>query len=586
MRRQLLVVLAAVLLCATVFEGSFANLPAGPDESETGLLAELAAAKEMGDMSAAREIERELAAIEGRSLESASVVPAGLGLRVESADPGASLSKGRWADDDILVAGLAANEVRPSMASDREGNLYVAVEHEGSSDTAIRIYKSEDGGLSWSFFRMVSALSDLSQPSIAVAEGTESWLFLAFQLGEDLILSFRVNLDSTAESDIRTIENNAVGVANPRIATDGAEFAGWYPYVVWNSRGVDNWVLRFTRSLDYGDSWQTPATLAGYCGYPDEFYDGNEAYPDIDYGSGYLYVAFDNYTSNCTSTDRDVFAMRSANYGATWASAIRLSPEADDERGPRVAAVKNYAAQRTAVVVYTRFWGGLDDDIMYHGTQDGGTTWSNHRCMSCTPIAEERSPDIETSFDRGRIHAAWWRDHNIEYRSALYSSPLAWGDTVKVCESDAASFEFPRPTVGVNPTAPVDEEAGIAWTDFRNAPTANDIYYDGPGAISTGLDEAASVPPVTRLDPVRPNPFNPAAHLRYALSAPGTVHLTVYDAAGRRVAVLAEGPHEAGIFETIWRGVDDTGCDVSSGVYFARLKTEEGARTRKITLIR
>ncbi|MFH1681989.1 MAG: hypothetical protein ABIH26_15275 [Candidatus Eisenbacteria bacterium] len=587
MRWLFLCGLAAIILLAAAPELVLSAPPAGAAGGEAKLLAALVAAKEGGDMIEARRIERDLAALGGRPFGFGSVVvPLDLGLRAERAPGTPSSGKDRWTDDDILVAGLQASEIRPSMASDSEGNLYVAVEHEGPAEMVIRIYKSENGGAQWNFFYMVSALSDIYKPSIAVGEGGENWLIMVFQHADERILAFHVNLDSTDHNEFTAIEHNVPGVSNPRIATDGTEFEGWYPYVVWNSRDVDNWVLRFTRSLDYGATWETPTTLAGYCGYPDEFYDGGEAYPDIDYGSRYLYVAFDDYSAQCTSTNRDVFAMRSTDYGASWAGAIRLSSEADDEHGPRVGAIKNYLDERNAVVVYTRFWSGIDDDIMYHGTEDGGTTWSAHRCMSCTPVAEERSPDIETSFSEGRFHAAWWQDYNIQYRSAPYADPLAWGDTVKVCEADAAAADFPRPAVGVNPTVSVDEEAGIAWTDFRNAITADDIYYDGPGAVSTGVGERDRVPSVTLLEPVRPNPFNPAAVLRYSLSAPGFALLAVYDVTGRRITVLQDGHHEAGKFETVWSGLDDAGREVPSGVYFARLRAGDYAAAQRVVLVR
>jgi hypothetical protein len=558
----------------------------GPEERESTLRPELDAAKEEGNLKAAERIERELAALRGLPFEFISNVPADLGLRVETGTGEAALAKERWVDDDILVAGMGGSEVRPSMASDEAGNLYVAVEWHYSSGTMIWIYKSENGGMYWESWFMLSALEALTKPSIAVGEGGEDWLLLVCQYGDTHILLTRIALVDPAQYDGEVIESNVIGVSNPRIVTDAAEWAGWYPYVVWNSKGVDNWVLRFSRSLDYGATWQAPTTLTGYCGYPDEFYDGTEAYPDIDYGSRRLYVAFDNYSPPCTSTGRDVFAMQSADYGATWAAAIRLTSETDDEYGPRVGAVKNYLDEPTAVVAYTRFWHDVDNDIMYHGTEDGGASWSTHLCMSCTPDTEEIAPDVEASFSQGRIHAAWWEADNIYYRSAPYTSPLAWGSILRISDSDAADVAFPRPTVAVNPTASPLNEVGIAWADFRWTPAADDVFYDGASGNPTGVSENEGIPSVTLLEPVQPNPFNPAALLRFSLSAPGAVHLAVHDVAGRRVAVLADGHRGAGSYEAVWNGLDDSGRKVPSGVYFARLHAGEYTATRKMVLLK
>ncbi|RPJ44036.1 MAG: hypothetical protein EHM19_07455, partial [Candidatus Latescibacterota bacterium] len=371
-------ILVPALLASSSFAATGDSRSSGADEREATLRAGLDTAREIGDLRAAERIEGELAALRGSPFVFSSEVPQGRGLRVEAPGGESDFEKDRWSDDDILVSSATWSEVRPSMASDEEGNLYVAFEMRRSTETVIRVFRSENGGMYWEHWQTISAYADLTNPSIAIGDGSERWFLLVYQYADTDIQLFRVNLDSLDQYDFRTIEQNVVGVSNPRIVTDGAEWAGWYPYVVWNSMGVDNWVLRFSRSLDYGNSWQTPATLAGYCGYPDEFYDGNEAFPDIDYGSRCLYAAFDNYPSPCTSTDRDVYAMKSSDYGATWASAIRLTSEADDEHGPRVGAVKNYLDERTAVVAYTRYWNGLDDDVMYHGTENGGTSWSTH----------------------------------------------------------------------------------------------------------------------------------------------------------------------------------------------------------------
>jgi flagellar hook assembly protein FlgD len=64
------------------------------------------------------------------------------------------------------------------------------------------------------------------------------------------------------------------------------------------------------------------------------------------------------------------------------------------------------------------------------------------------------------------------------------------------------------------------------------------------------------------------------------------VRLSVYDVRGRCVARLADGHHEAGTVETVWNGRDDSGREAASGIYFARLETENYSAVRKMTLLR
>ncbi len=97
----------------------------------------------------------------------------------------------------------------------------------------------------------------------------------------------------------------------------------------------------------------------------------------------------------------------------------------------------------------------------------------------------------------------------------------------------------------------------------------------------------ATPPAVTALLAPRPNPFNPASLLRYDLAAPQRIRLCLYDASGRLVATLVDGPHDAGRHEAVWRGEDRAGRRVAAGVYFARLETaRDGAVTRKLTLLK
>ena len=92
---------------------------------------------------------------------------------------------------------------------------------------------------------------------------------------------------------------------------------------------------------------------------------------------------------------------------------------------------------------------------------------------------------------------------------------------------------------------------------------------------------------MARLQPLQPNPFNPATVIRYDIPDGGaTGTLAVYDLKGRRVRVLRTGSFTAGPHETLWNGRDDTGRDQASGVYLVRLETEEGVRIQKGMLVR
>ena len=83
-----------------------------------------------------------------------------------------------------------------------------------------------------------------------------------------------------------------------------------------------------------------------------------------------------------------------------------------------------------------------------------------------------------------------------------------------------------------------------------------------------------------------PNPFNSQTVISWLQLGPGPARLDVFALTGQRVAVLHEGPREAGFHRLSWDGRDSRGRVLASGVYVYRLVTGEGAQTRKLTLLR
>ncbi|MBK8167322.1 MAG: T9SS type A sorting domain-containing protein [bacterium] len=62
--------------------------------------------------------------------------------------------------------------------------------------------------------------------------------------------------------------------------------------------------------------------------------------------------------------------------------------------------------------------------------------------------------------------------------------------------------------------------------------------------------------------------------------------LTVYDLAGRRVAVLADREFAASTHVVRWNGCDDQGRELPSGTYFVRLTGEGVQRVMRAVLLR
>ncbi len=103
-------------------------------------------------------------------------------------------------------------------------------------------------------------------------------------------------------------------------------------------------------------------------------------------------------------------------------------------------------------------------------------------------------------------------------------------------------------------------------------------------ALSTETGSSTSLR--TRLIGASPAPFGEAAEVRYELAAASHVVLEVFDAAGRRVAHVDEGPIAAGRHTIVWVGRDDGGRSLPSGAYFLSLWLDHERFSSRLVLLR
>jgi PKD repeat protein len=83
-----------------------------------------------------------------------------------------------------------------------------------------------------------------------------------------------------------------------------------------------------------------------------------------------------------------------------------------------------------------------------------------------------------------------------------------------------------------------------------------------------------------------PNPFNPETVISYQLLKNCYVKLDIYNPLGQRIRSLVNREQEAGHHGVTWDGANDSGEQVSSGIYFYRITTGEFNAMRKLILLR
>ncbi|MBI2418343.1 MAG: DUF2334 domain-containing protein [Ignavibacteriales bacterium] len=99
--------------------------------------------------------------------------------------------------------------------------------------------------------------------------------------------------------------------------------------------------------------------------------------------------------------------------------------------------------------------------------------------------------------------------------------------------------------------------------------------------VSVQNGSPTNIPGTFALEQNFPNPFNPSTVIRYNLPVAVNIHLSVFNALGKEVKVLADGFSNAGKHEIV--------CDMSglpSGVYVYRIESSSFRMSKKLILLK
>lgn len=110
--------------------------------------------------------------------------------------------------------------------------------------------------------------------------------------------------------------------------------------------------------------------------------------------------------------------------------------------------------------------------------------------------------------------------------------------------------------------------------------TSVNAGYVPPGPTPTAVVADALVPGEVVVYQNHPNPVASRTTIRFEVSRPVAVTLTIYDLLGREVATLVRGRLQAGAHQAVWHAEE-----FPNGVYFYRL-TADGFTTTKSLVMR
>jgi FlgD Ig-like domain len=103
-----------------------------------------------------------------------------------------------------------------------------------------------------------------------------------------------------------------------------------------------------------------------------------------------------------------------------------------------------------------------------------------------------------------------------------------------------------------------------------------------PGTVNVFDEPAANF---TGLVALAPNPARTTVEVRFAQVRSGDVRLGIYDVAGRRVRILAQGHMPSGSHALRWDLTNDAGARARPGIYFVELLVDRQRSERRVVIV-
>lgn len=392
----------------------------------------------------------------------------------------------------------------------------------------------------------------------------EGWMVAVGQLPQSLYhtvdggftWSIQIEKDSTFYSNFIFVDETYGWIKGSRRVPSGLPPS--YEYYLWNTR-------------DGGSTWQEVSTppdsvffvitfidsLTGFSGGENAIYrttDGGESWqpgtiePGVRFGVTDIYFVDEQYgwAVGGSSDYWDMgIILKTIDGGETW------------QVNEHPSGITGYG------VYFTDYLNGYvvgSNPPFFNGviqvTNDGGENWETHYLPSSW-LNDVIFTDYSAGWVVGDYGFIWYTEDAGE----------SWKQVESGTDADLNQIVF--------------VENGKVGYIFGNNNTL--LRYDRTTDVK--VDDFV-IPSIFELYQNYPNPFNPETVIAYELKGTAFVILKLYDLIGKEVMTLVNEKQTEGSYQVVWNGRNKYGKEVSSGIYFYRMKTDAFSQTRKMILIR
>ncbi|MBK8981335.1 MAG: T9SS type A sorting domain-containing protein [Ignavibacteria bacterium] len=259
---------------------------------------------------------------------------------------------------------------------------------------------------------------------------------------------------------------------------------------------------------------------------------------------------------------------KTTNGGVTWVQQLDV----------------NYKIQKIFFINKDTGWVGNNDGILYK-TIDSGLNWQQvYDFPGIFDVLGMQFIDLNTGWltttaifksTNGGFNWEQYGGSEVGAEYSFVSSHTGWasGDNYRVVKTTNGGINWLYQTI------PIENSLSISAVDSLKAWGGGlGIIHTTDGGL-TGIETITEVANNFILHQNYPNPYNPITKIRYELQSQSNVSLIIYDISGRIIKELVNQNQLHGEYSYTFDGTD-----ISSGVYFYKLSTENFTETKKMIL--
>lgn len=342
----------------------------------------------------------------------------------------------------------------------------------------------------------------------------------------------------------------------------------------------------YSRSTDSGISWGSAIPISSNDGH-------HSAFPHAQFDNAGDTIAIAWRDSVGGLNKWDVYLVYSTNGGETWTPPVPTITSVDSDWDPDLL-VDSFNRIHLFYTIYPSsnpFWGARN---YYKYSDDVGLSWYFPNNPSNGMFSDNyRSQLIEgTRYDvqRNILYVTWKdeRDFNTSNGNVqgdimlAYSTDrgLNWMPSEFITDRYDSTIGFKAAVILANGEFAVNYEV-ISQDNINDPNTSVRVYFRKRSIITTAINDNALQANKFLLFQNYPNPFNPTTLITYQLSASSMVKLTVYNIMGDEISTLVNMQQTSGHHEVVLDG-----SNLSSGVYYYKLQTDNFSEVKKMILIK